>query len=191
MKYILGFLFVLVILLFNFRILIFNPEFYQKISENNPYFDKEKASNLINYFKSKEKLNSEDYTEKEIIHLEDVKSLINRFIFSFYFLIVFLLLLMLKYYKEIPKILIISSSLIIALSLVLIILNFSSSFYNFHLIFFSNDLWLLDPETTLIRLFPEIFFQSFLKEIFLRSFFVSLFLLFTRLIMRFKGVFRQ
>ena len=39
--------------------------------------------------------------------------------------------------------------------------DFSSAFIRFHKIFFTNDLWILDPRTdTLIQMLPEPFFKS-------------------------------
>ncbi len=44
---------------------------------------------------------------------------------------------------------------------VLIVTNFSRAFILFHKLFFTNDLWLLNPKTDwMIRLLPESFFQG-------------------------------
>ena len=44
---------------------------------------------------------------------------------------------------------------------VLITTNFSRAFILFHKLFFTNDLWLLNPETAwMIRLLPESFFAG-------------------------------
>ena len=188
MKYILGILLTLIILLLNFRIVIFDPDFYEKISKDNLNFDKDKTINLINYLKNKEGLNKELYTEKEIIHLKDVKSLINKFVLSFYFLLIFSLLLIFKFYKNIYEIFFISGILTLVIILLFTFLNFNSLFYNFHIVFFKNAFWLIDPETTLIRLFPEMFFKNFLKEILFRSFFFSLFFMFISSINKFKHI---
>ncbi len=191
MKYFLGFLLALIIVFLNFRILIFNPNFYESLSENNPGFNKEQSINIINYFKSSEQLKKEIYTEKEILHLNDVKTLINNIIFFLYFLIILFFLLITKYFKELNKILMISFLFVLFLSTILVILNFSSLFYNFHLIFFKNNLWLLDKEAALIKLFPEIFFKNFFSSILLRSFILSLILAVISLIPKFKHVFTK
>jgi len=190
MKYFLGFLLILIIILLNFKLLIFDYNFYEKNSENNPDFNKEIIINLINYLANKENLNNKSYTSEEIFHLEDVKLLINKVLMIFYFLLILFFLLILRYYKELPKIFIIFGSFFIILGLIMLLINFSKLFYNFHLIFFNNDLWLLSPETTLIKLFPEIFFKRFIEAILVRSFFISLILMFIGSIMRFKGIFR-
>lgn len=47
-------------------------------------------------------------------------------------------------------------------------LNFSRSFVIFHLIFFNNDLWLLDPKTDLmIQMLPEGFFLDIAIRVFI------------------------
>lgn len=53
-------------------------------------------------------------------------------------------------------------SLVLAGGLIAISLtNFSDAFIRFHELFFTNDLWLLDPRTdTLIQMLPEPFFRS-------------------------------
>lgn len=46
------------------------------------------------------------------------------------------------------------------------VFNFSTAFVQFHLIFFDNDLWLLDPrESLLINILPEGFFFDVVKKI--------------------------
>ena len=47
----------------------------------------------------------------------------------------------------------------------LIFLNFNASFYAFHLLSFSNDLWLLSATDKLILLFPEAFFRGIFLHI--------------------------
>ena len=189
MKYILAILFFLIILLFNFRLIVFNADFYESISEDNSNFDKERVVNLINYLKNKEQLNTENYTEKEILHLKDVKILINKILMFFYILLMTFIFLLVRYYKEFPNILVLSSLITISVVIILFLLNFSNLFYRFHLISFNNYLWLLDPETTLIKLFPEIFFKSFFAIVLFRSFIVSLFFLFIGLVVQFKHTF--
>jgi integral membrane protein (TIGR01906 family) len=44
---------------------------------------------------------------------------------------------------------------------VYLLIDFSGAFWNFHLLFFNNDLWLLDPATdVMINMFPEEFFYD-------------------------------
>lgn len=46
------------------------------------------------------------------------------------------------------------------------LVDFSDLFWNFHLMFFDNDLWLLNPETdVMIQMFPEAFFFDMTRAI--------------------------
>ena len=46
------------------------------------------------------------------------------------------------------------------------ILDFDSLFIGFHRVFFTNDLWILDPQTDLlIQLMPETFFTAYVRDI--------------------------
>lgn len=53
-----------------------------------------------------------------------------------------------------------------ALLALLIAANFSKAWYTFHTLFFSNELWLMDPEKDLmIQMLPEPFFFGMVKQI--------------------------
>ncbi|MDD7363125.1 MAG: TIGR01906 family membrane protein [Peptoniphilus sp.] len=55
--------------------------------------------------------------------------------------------------------------LLVAFSAI-VALNFHTAWYTFHEIFFSNDLWLMDPKTDLmIQMLPESFFFGMAKRI--------------------------
>lgn len=58
--------------------------------------------------------------------------------------------------------------ILVALSLfsVIVAMNFHAAWFKFHQIFFSNDLWLMDPEKDLmIQMLPEPFFFGMVKRI--------------------------
>lgn len=63
-------------------------------------------------------------------------------------------------------------TLLIALVLgALVAMDFTRYFYAFHEVFFTNDLWLLDPETdVLIQMLPEVFFRDIALSILVLSF---------------------
>lgn len=49
---------------------------------------------------------------------------------------------------------------------IIVALNFHAAWFKFHEIFFSNDLWLMDPEKDLmIQMLPEPFFFGMVKRI--------------------------
>ena len=109
------------------------------------------------------------YSEKELLHLKDVRDIIDMFRTILIVSAVLLLssgalLLYQKRYVELLNGLKIGCvltftgiSIIVLWSLV----DFDSLFYLFHIVSFSNNLWLLDPQKDyLIMMFPEGFFND-------------------------------
>ena len=109
------------------------------------------------------------YNEKELLHLEDVRDIIQLFkvaqvvsIILFVILAVFIYLNAgVKHLLRLIKI----GSIVTATFTVLIVawalIDFNSLFLIFHFISFSNDLWILDPTRDyLIMIFPEGFFND-------------------------------
>lgn len=110
------------------------------------------------------------YNEREISHMIDVKYImktvyINAFIFTFLLILTFISTVFI-FRRESFDILTTSikiSSFIFGLFVIILIVasltDFTWLFTQFHLISFSNDLWILDPRTDyLIMMFPERFF---------------------------------
>jgi integral membrane protein (TIGR01906 family) len=176
---------ILLIITLNFKLLALNFNFYQKeffklnVYEKIPDADKN-ALNLINYLNGKEQLNN-FYNEKEKMHLQDVKDLLNKLSLLFYISLIFSLSFLIYFiYKREYK-LIFNSFFIASLSVIIIIfisllifVNFDKFFIKFHEIFFSNDLWLLNPEKdNLINMFPLQFFYDITRKIFVNIFIVS------------------
>lgn len=120
------------------------------------------------------------FNEREIKHLEDVKVLFKygftlkrlSFVLSLFGIIIFLI------YKDVAKL---GTGLfygtfiwwgLIVLLFLLSTADFNKYFTYFHLIFFDNDLWILNPERDLlIQILPEEFFISIFRRIVL--FFVT------------------
>jgi integral membrane protein (TIGR01906 family) len=107
------------------------------------------------------------YSQKELIHLEDVRKIIDIFkILQFLSIIVFLVTGLYIFFKfgvsrllkgfqagAVVTVVFLGSIMLWAL------MDFNSIFYFFHILSFSNDLWLLDPATDyLIMMFPSGFF---------------------------------
>lgn len=176
---------ILFIPLINFRLLVFNLDFYEKeFTKLNVYdkFSKETAEEntqeLISYLKNKGSLETEFFNEKEKQHLIDVKNLINKAINLFYLISFLLILFLVLNYKNLSKPFLYSGISIISLIIILLFLDFGQAFLSFHKLFFSNDLWQLNPQTdNLINLFPQQFFSDFIKKIFINSFFISILLI--------------
>lgn len=180
----------IIIILLNFRFIVFNERYYNKeftklgiknIFQENDL--KSRLSNLLNFFKDKEDLNSGFFNQKERLHLVDVKKLINysfKVLYSSLILMI-LFLIIIRDKRLILNILVYgpSSAVLLILLLFLIFsLNFSYAFLNFHLITFSNNYWQLNPETDkLIVMFPEEFFYDITIKILFNGLITSLILL--------------
>ena len=141
------------------------------------------ARGLISYFNSGDEYISltvekdgepfELFNEREVIHLKDVKGLIQLD----YRLAVGILIYVLayagvslfwrkrRYWRQLAKGVVVGSGISLSLLLALgigTLLNFEQLFFQFHLISFTNELWLLDPATDyLIMLFPQGFFYDY------------------------------
>ena len=160
----------------------FYKEFYQKENIAN-YIDTSSdnlinnTQNLLNYLNKKEQLNTDWFSEKDILHMVDVQNLYtfshNIMIYCFitFILSTIIIILILRgksllYITKIfNKVLLLFIVLVGGLSAV-IAYNFNSFWIKFHTTLFSNDLWLLSPsESNLIKMVPEEFFISLITKI--------------------------
>ena len=160
----------------------FYKEFYQKeniadyigTSSDNLINN---TQNLLNYLNKKEQLNTDWFSEKDILHMVDVQNLYtfshNIMIYCFitFILSTIIIILILRgksllYITKIfNKVLLLFIVLVGGLSAV-IAYNFNSFWIKFHTTLFSNDLWLLSPsESNLIKMVPEEFFISLITKI--------------------------
>ena len=113
------------------------------------------------------------FGEREVLHMVDVKELFlsgrNIKNISFVIVLLSLIYLFIKDKKSIGNTLILSSVTsisVIGLLSVLMYVDFNKYFTYFHEIFFSNDLWLLNPDTdVLIQMLPIEFFYSIATKI--------------------------
>jgi integral membrane protein (TIGR01906 family) len=163
----------ILILLLSINLMIFNKEFYEQEVPN--YTQHEQViENLLSYFKGGT-LHTEEYSEREILHLRDVRNLI----WTSWFLILLCTVAIIyaskkqNLKKELKKGAYYTGIAIILLSL--IFLNFSDAFITFHKIIFTNDYWLLPETSLLIQMFPERFFIESTKQILLYSLILTLF----------------
>jgi len=139
-------------------------------------------SNIISFFNDKNNLSY--FNEKEASHLYDVKKLINgsniiSIIFSVTSIILFSLILSdsknLK--KELSKIFIFSSTLIILFPLMCLFFDFSSLFLKFHGIFFPQGNFLFPADSLLIQLYPGQFFYDCFIQILINPIILAAFLI--------------
>ena len=160
----------------------FYKDFYQK--ENiADYIDTSSdnlinnTQNLLNYLNKKEQLNTDWFSEKDILHMVDVQNLYtfshNIMIYCFITFILSTIIIILNlrgksllYITKIfNKVLLLFIVLIGGLSTI-IAYSFNSFWIKFHTTLFSNDLWLLSPsESNLIKMVPEEFFISLITKI--------------------------
>ena len=133
------------------------------------------------FFNEKELLDIDIYSDKEILHMKDVKSVMN-FIFDLgkILSIVFCILafVLYSYFRVyIYKLIFYSLSLFLTILMFLgtsFLLFFQELFIIFHEIAFNNDLWILNPnEDYLLMMYPEDFFRDVAILILITSFTVN------------------
>ena len=160
------------------------------------------TTNLLEYLTNKAELNTTWFSEKDILHMKDVRVLYNvSFNLMIFFIIIFILstILIALVYKNYAMFYITKTfnKTLLAFILLVIVLagiisyNFTSFWIKFHQLLFTNDLWLLSPEeSNLIKMVPEEFFISLITTIILHILllFVALLVLNNILKKRFRNI---
>lgn len=171
----------LVIILGNFRLVIFDKGLYKDLQQQSgvyqnvpPEIDFDKyITSLIGYYRSQNELDHIFYSIQARNHLYDVKTIIVYSI-NLLYLTLFVSIMSLGIFivkrKTINLFMAIQSSATITLIFFLLlglgILNYFEPVFTFtHKIIFRNDLWLFQPDDTLINLFPQQFFILFSLKI--------------------------
>jgi len=189
------------ILLLNLNLHIYNEKFYLgEFEKNNVYasLEKEKVIEnynlLIDYFKDKGNLDQSFFNAKEKSHLVDVRNLIRLSSYMLYFsgsvlLLAILYFISKKFFKDLRRGLLmgsIATMIILGVFLLLALFDFANIFLWFHLSFFSNDLWILNPETdNLIVMFPFEFFYDSAVAVLLNSLITSAIIFLPCIILKF------
>jgi len=174
-----------ILLLLNFRLLVFNQNFYKmefaKLGVYENFDSREvvnfEAKELINFYCCDSQLSPTFYSQREILHLMDVKNLINLVNLYLYVLIwSALTCLVYVIHKKAFKFSAHNLNVAALITIISIIslwffskLNFDSIFVNFHQLTFSNNYWLLPKEANLIKLFPPQFFVDFANQVALQT----------------------
>lgn len=131
---------------------------------------------LIDYLKGKagDEILQPNFNEREILHMRDVQILFKYgFILKYIAIILSLAIIIFFAIKNETNILgkyifkgLFINWILIGLLGIMVYFDFDKYFTYFHEIFFTNDLWLLDPETDLlIQMLPEEFFSSMATKI--------------------------
>ena len=168
----------LLILLMNFIVVVFDKPYYvEQFVKNDVYSKVPEAEQVLDNvfaFFDGEELSSEFFEEKEISHMKDVKRLIDTGSYLLYFLVGLFIVLMIVLIKIVKRrkvakylgfSLAADGSIVIVVSLILFLLNFSNLFTNFHMVFFPQGNWMFPSESMLIRLFPKAFFYDISSRI--------------------------
>ena len=169
---------------FNFN--AFNKKFYSKefkkynIYGEFPDKDIDRVnSELLLYLGGKgESFDKELFNEEEVVHLRDVKVLIQKMNIYYYSILIISILLLVGLFlldkkgflRNLSKVLFFGGVLTlfsVIVLLVLIKLNFSGIFTVFHHIFFPQGGWLFSASDNIIRLYPFGFFYDITKRIFI------------------------
>ncbi len=178
----LGIISILLILIFlNIHSVMFDEEWYHKQYVKDGIYDfwnksfvDEETHNILLFYKGKQ-LDTSLFNEKEKGHLSDVKTLYDLARFLFYSAIIVLIgaCVLLCKKKEILTIFKRGALLTIIVILLLMLMaatDFTSFFTVFHKIVFTNNNWMLNPETdNLVVMFPESFFTAFIARILIRT----------------------
>jgi integral membrane protein (TIGR01906 family) len=168
------------IILSSFAQLIFDERLYIKLlDKNDVVMDErdEQARNVIGFLKGSGGLRY--FNEKEKLHMLDVKGMVSKGFMLLYILLA-LMTAAVAYiwdYAKIGRMLMLGGAIAIGVVLISVIAApvFDIVFLKFHQVFFTNDLWMLNPETDkLIVLFPEGFFMDFTANILIRMLVMSL-----------------
>lgn len=170
----------IVLSLFVAFLLIILPFGYFALSSNyhknillklNTLNDEQKEAaffNVESYLKGDSELDPAYFSEREILHMADVKLLFDMLKYLLILAVaVFAIMMTFEILSadksSIAWTLMIGSGLGLVFALIKMLflwLAFGPVFFLFHKLFFSNDLWLLDPTSMLIQIFPEPFFSS-------------------------------
>ncbi|SHK02911.1 TIGR01906 family membrane protein [Tepidibacter formicigenes] len=186
-----GFLLFLIILLNTAQFYSLNNFFYfSEYDKNNVYknvkYSKEDIKNitynLTNYLSNSDK--KLDYKKvfgiKEIKHMKDVKILFNLGLTIKNLITVVVITIVILSFKDYKNLLYFTNKSLIIVNIFflficsLISLSYYNSFTLFHKIFFSNDLWLLNPkESIIINLLPLEFFKHISMYIFITNLIIN------------------
>ena len=177
------------LILINFNFLVFNHGFYksqfEKLNVYEIFGSKEVVDNqskkLIGFLCCGQELDRDFFTERERLHLSDVKKIITlnqvaSVLLVGLILAGFLILVLKKDEKELAKTVMGASAITIFALIFLWLssyLNFEWFFLKFHYLTFDNDLWQLPENSNLIKLFPQQFFVNFANRIAIQTLIIS------------------
>lgn len=177
-----------------------NYNLYLKIYQNQGIYKNfsgqqilnSKTKNLLGYYRNKNILDQNFYSEQAQAHLKDVKSLltildISSLITTLVVVLIIVILLKKRQKDVILKNVLIGASAAAALTIItatLVAFSFQTFFWDFHKVLFRNNYWLFDETDNLIKMFPERFFVSFAYTLIANIMVTSLVLILVAVIVR-------
>ncbi len=160
--------------LMSFGVLVYDSDYYTKLT--NEYSEIDAASmnkDMVDYFKTGNVPASfKKFSEKEVVHLEDVRKVIN-YLIDFLMITVVLFIILLNFTENKREIFFYGGIITLVLPL-LFFLPFDTLFTQMHNVFFTKGSWIFDSSALLVNLYPAGFFYSFAKGIVLRGFCLGL-----------------
>ena len=160
--------------LMSFGVLIYDSDYYTKLTEE--YISVDAAGmnkDMVEYFKTGLISESfDEFSEKEQVHLEDVKVVIHRLI-TLLMILTVLFIILLNYAEDKREIFFYGGIITVVLPL-LFFLPFDTLFTQMHNVFFAKGSWVFPADALLVNLYPVDFFYSFAKGIVLRGFCLGL-----------------
>jgi integral membrane protein (TIGR01906 family) len=171
----------LLIILGNFQYLARNLAFYQntydKVGVYQSFESREvvdqATANLLGYFRGKNNLDHNFFSNQATLHLADVNNLLRLESGLFYLslitiTIISIIFILKKQHQKLASSFLIST-IITFIAVVLLAIGLLSAFdpifVGFHKLLFNNQLWLFPPTDNLIKLFPQQFFVSFANNL--------------------------
>jgi integral membrane protein (TIGR01906 family) len=196
------FLNVMYLFLSSFSSTIYDRSIYEKLEAKNTNFNESFAVNksleVVDYLQKEGKLDETFFNSDEISHFQDVKNLIKKG-FIFYYVELFILFMVFVFYYEyskkgfahsVSRILIFSGIATILIVVLLFLVNFSSLFDSFHVVFFEGN-YSFPENSSIIKLFPEEFFSGFFRIIIMLTLFKAIILLLLGLTINSLDYFRR
>lgn len=125
-------------------------------------------NNIAAYLDGDSELDQSIFTEREILHMTDVRLLLDILRYLLMLMLTIFIVLTIFEAISVKWLSLVWTALVGAgvalvlslLKLIVVAFAFDTMFVIFHKIFFLNDLWMLDSSSTLIKLFPTAFFST-------------------------------
>ena len=160
----------IIVYLMSFGVLVYDSNYYTKLTEKYSSIDAASMNkDMVEYFKTGNVPESfQDFNEKELVHLEDVRLTINRLIILLMALTV--LFIFLLNFTEHKRDVFFYGGIITVILPLLSFLPFDMLFTQMHNLFFAKGTWIFNADALLVNLYPVNFFFSFAKTIILTGF---------------------